>query len=40
MRALRVSVDDPEVKVRATWTQPQDRKHVFLSETLRHRAPP
>ncbi len=32
--------DDPQVSVKAFWSKPNERKHVFLDKALRMRAPP
>jgi hypothetical protein len=32
--------DDPQVSVKAVWSKPNERRHVFLDKQLRMRAPP
>ena len=32
--------DDPQVSVKAFWSKPNERRHVFLDKQLRMRAPP
>jgi hypothetical protein len=37
---IRDGADDPKASVKAFWSKPSERRHVFVSHALRVRAPP